>query len=80
MKKTHHTNDLKKFNKKKFGSQTNCAKALEVRPQTVYNWHTANPRGMLKYAPEIVSLCDTTWTQLSAEVLHRESELKTKKR
>ncbi len=52
---------------------------LEVKPQTVYNWHTSNPRGMLKYAPEIVRLCDTTWNQLSAEVLYREEELKTKK-
>jgi len=78
-KRTIHENDLKKFIKKKFGSSIKCANALNVKPQTVYNWHTSNPRGMLKFAPEIVRLCDTTWTQLSAEVINREDELKTKK-
>tara|TARA_R110000787_G_scaffold43672_2_gene106965 strand:- start:2063 stop:2302 length:240 start_codon:yes stop_codon:yes gene_type:complete len=74
-KRPHHKNDLKKFIKKHFGSSVDCAKALNVNPQTVYNWHTSNPRGMLKFAPEIVNLCNTTWTQLAGEVLHREEEL-----
>ncbi len=69
-------NDLKKFIKAKFGSQRNCARTLGVSPQTVFNWHEKNPRAMLKHAPEIVSQADTTWTQLSAEVLHRESQIK----
>lgn len=75
-KRPHHTNELKKFIHKKFGSSVKCADALKVKPQTVLNWHTKNPRAMLKFAPEIVSLTDTTWTQLSAEVLHREEQLK----
>lgn len=70
------TNDLKKFITAHFGSQVKCAEALEITPMTVYNWHYKNPRGMLKYAPEIVSRCNTTWTQLAAEVLHREEEIK----
>jgi len=69
------TNDLKKFIKKKFGSQRACAEALKVTTQSVHNWHDKNPRAMLKHAPEIVSMVDTTWTQLTAEVLNREEEL-----
>jgi hypothetical protein len=74
-KRPHHTNDLKKFIFKKFGSSIKCARALEISPQTVLNWHTKNPRAMLKHAPEIVAKCDTTWTQLAGEVLAREEEL-----
>lgn len=72
----HHINDLKKFIVKKYGSQKNCAEQLGVTQMTVLTWHTKNPRGMLKHAPEIVRQCDTTWTQLAAEVLSREEELK----
>lgn len=73
--KKHKTNDLKKFIKKKFGSQARCAEALNITAQSVYNFHANNPRAMLKHAPEIVAQCDTTWTQLSGEVLAREAEL-----
>ena len=71
----HIKNDLKKFIKKHYGTQANCARQLGVTTMSVHNWHTRNPRGMLKFAPEIVSQVNTTWTQLSAEVLARESEL-----
>jgi|TARA_R110000787_G_scaffold55416_1_gene127905 hypothetical protein len=69
------TNDLKKFITKKFGTHRNCAERLGVTAMTVYQWHSSNPRAMLKHAPEIVNLCDTTWTQLAGEVLLREEEL-----
>jgi len=71
----HETNDFKKFIKKHYGTQANCAKELGVTTMTVYHWQTSNPRGMLKHAPEIVNKCNTTWTQLAGEVLHREEEL-----
>lgn len=71
----HQKNDLKKFIKKQFGTQTECAEELGVTKMTVYHWHTQNPRGMLKHAPEIVAKCNTTWTQLAGEILSREEEL-----
>mgnify|MGYP003666858789 CR=1 FL=1 len=72
----HENSDFKKFIIKHYGTQANCAKELGVTKMTVYHWQTNNPRGMLKHAPEIVGSCNTTWTQLAGEVLHRESELK----
>ena len=57
----------------------NDLKKLIKSPQTVHNWHEKNPRGMLKFAPEIVCQCDITWTQLAGEVLMRENELYLKK-
>lgn len=70
--------DLKKYIIKHYGTDTACAKALGITRQTVNNWVTKNPRGMLKFAPEIVAKNDTTWTQLSGEVLNREDELNKK--
>jgi hypothetical protein len=71
-------NDLKKLIKKLYGSQLNCSTRLGVTPQTVHNWHDKNPRGMLKFAPEIVAQCNITWTQLAGEVLMREETLNIK--
>lgn len=68
--------DLKDFIRKHFGSNANCAEQLGVTSMTVNNWINKNPRGMLKYAPEIVSIKNITWTQLSGEVLFQEDELK----
>ena len=73
--KKHSTNDLKKYIKTLYGTQANCARRLGVTTMSVHNWHMKNPRAMLKHAPEIVSQVNTTWTQLSAEVLAREEEL-----
>lgn len=67
--------DLKKYITKHFGTMENCATELGVTRQTINNWQMKSPRGMLKYAPEIVSKKDTTWTQLAGEVLNREEEL-----
>ena len=68
---------MKDFINKHFGSGLECAKELGVTKMTVNNWINKNPRGMLKHAPEIVATKNTTWTQLSGEVLFQE-ELLTK--
>jgi len=68
--------DIGKYIRKHFGSVEMCADELNVTSQTVYNWMSRNPRGMLKYAPEIVQKKNTTWTQLSGEVLFHEDLLK----
>ena len=47
--------DLRKMITKHFGGVSGCARELGVTRQTVMNWTVKNPRGMLKYAPEIVS-------------------------
>lgn len=52
---------------------SNC---LGVSNQTVTNWMKSNPRGMLKYIPEIVSIADTTERQIVWEVMHHERYLK----
>ena len=75
MSKRNLDNDLKKLIKKLYGSQLNCSIELGVTSQSVHNWHTSNPRSMLKYAPEIVANKNITWTQLAGEVLARENEL-----
>jgi hypothetical protein len=35
------------------GGSVGCAKLLGVAPATVRNWLRLNPRGFLKYAPEL---------------------------
>ena len=67
---------MKGYIKKHFGTQKNCAEELGVTPQTVYNWVNINPRGILRYAPEILRTKDTTWLQLEGEVLFREYEIR----
>jgi len=67
--------DLKKYILRHYGTETACARELGVTRQTVSNWQSKSPRGMLKHAPEIVAAKNTTWTQLSGEVLNREEEL-----
>jgi len=66
---------MKSFIKKHFGSQKGCAEELGVTAQTVQNWITKNPRGILRHAPEIIRTKDTTWVQLEGEVLFREYEI-----
>lgn len=67
---------MKDFILKHFGTASNCADELRVSKMTVNNWINKNPRGVLKYAPEIVSSKNITWTQLSGEVLFHEELLK----
>ena len=66
---------MKSFITKHFGTCSACAEELGVTKMTVNNWINKNPRGMLKHAPEIVSTKNTTWTQLSGEVLFQEELL-----
>ena len=68
--------EFSKFIRKQFGSVDECSEELGVTSQTVYNWINKKPRGMLKFAPEIVHKKDVTWTQLSGEVLFHEDVLK----
>jgi hypothetical protein len=46
-----------------------------VTEQTVGNWLRYNPRGILKYGPEIVASKNTTWLQLEGEVMYRIHEI-----
>ena len=66
---------MKSFILKHFGSGSSCAEELGVTKMTVNNWINKNPRGILKHAPEIVATKNTTWTQLSGEVLFQEEIL-----
>lgn len=68
--------DFEEFIDKHWGGPAPCARELGVTRQTVVNWMTKNPRGMLKFAPEIVARHNLTWTQLSGEVLYAEGMLK----
>ena len=51
------------------------SKQLGISNQTVTNWMKSNPRGMLKYIPEIVSSVDTTERQVVWEVMFHEKQL-----
>jgi predicted transcriptional regulator len=66
---------MKEYIKEHFGSQVNCARELGVTPATVQNWVKKNPRGILKYGPEIVASKNTTWLQLEGEVMYRIHEI-----
>jgi transposase-like protein len=68
--------EFAKYIAKHYGTVEQCSSELGVTSQTVYNWINKTPRGMLKFAPEIVAAKDTTWTQLSGEVLYHEDLLK----
>ena len=67
---------MKSFIKKHYGSNVKMAKDLGISAQTVTNWITNNPRGMLKYSPEIVANVNTTYHQLAWEVMNHEIALK----
>jgi transposase len=66
---------MKSFIKKHWGSQLELAEHLGVTTATVQNWLKKNPRGILKYGPEIVRDKDVTFTQLNGEVYFRECEM-----
>jgi len=73
--KKRATNDFKEFIGRHYGTQTRLAKSLGVTTQTVQSWIKDNPRGILKYAPEIVKEKNVTAFQLMAEVIHHERYL-----
>tara|TARA_R110002111_G_scaffold17689_2_gene44060 strand:+ start:2918 stop:3127 length:210 start_codon:yes stop_codon:yes gene_type:complete len=66
---------MKEFIKKHYGSNVKLADDLGISNQTVTNWIKSNPRGMLKYLPEIVSKVDTTERQIVWEVMLHEKEI-----
>lgn len=66
---------MRQFIKKHYGTQLRMSKQLGVSNQTVTNWMKYNPRGMLKYIPEIVSKVDTTEREVVWEVMYQEKEL-----
>ena len=66
---------MKDFIKKHYGSNIKMADDLGISNQTVTNWLKSNPRGMLKYLPEIVSKVDTTERQIVWEVMLHEKEI-----
>ena len=66
---------MKDFIKKHYGSNIKMANDLGISNQTVTNWLKSNPRGMLKYLPEIVSKVDTTERQIVWEVMLHEKEI-----
>ena len=67
---------MKEFIKKHYGSNIKMANDLGISNQTVTNWIKFNPRGMLKYLPEIVSSVDTTEREVVWEVMFHEKELR----
>lgn len=64
--------ELSQYIKKHYGTQSNMARELSVNSATVRNWLRANPRGLLKHMPEIISQKDTTCAELLSEVLYHE--------
>jgi len=66
---------MRQFIKKHYGTQLRMSKQLGVSNQTVTNWMKSNPRGMLKYIPEIVSGVDTTEREVVWEVMFHEKDI-----
>ena len=51
------------------------ANELGVTPETIRSWISRNPRGILKYSPEIVKEKNVTASQIVWEVMHHERYL-----
>ena len=66
---------MRSFIKKHYGTQLRMSKQLGISNQTVTNWMKSNPRGMLKYIPEIVSKVDTTEREIVWEVMFHEKTI-----
>ena len=66
---------MRQFIKKHYGSQLSMSKKLGITNQTITNWMKTNPRGMLKYLPEIASSADTTEREVVWEVMYHEKEM-----
>lgn len=66
---------MRQFIKKHYGTQLRMSKQLGISNQTVTNWMKFNPRGMLKYIPEIVSNVDTTEREVVWEVMYHEKTM-----
>tara|TARA_R110000824_G_scaffold182929_2_gene363934 strand:+ start:656 stop:865 length:210 start_codon:yes stop_codon:yes gene_type:complete len=66
---------MRQFIKKHYGSQLRMSEKLGISNQTITNWMKTNPRGMLKYIPEIVSTVDTTEREIVWEVMYHEKNI-----
>ncbi len=64
--------DFKEFIGKHYGTQPRMAKELGITTATINGWIKRNPRGILKYAPEIVKDKNVTASQIVWEVMHHE--------
>ena len=66
---------MRHFIKKHYGTQLKMSEKLGISNQTITNWMKTNPRGMLKYIPEIVSTVDTTEREIVWEVMYHEKNI-----
>ena len=71
--------ELSQYIKRHYGTQANMARELCVSKATVRNWLNANPRGLLKHMPEIITHKDTTCNELLSEVIYHEHILGTQR-
>tara|TARA_R110000751_G_scaffold68069_2_gene138621 strand:- start:253 stop:477 length:225 start_codon:yes stop_codon:yes gene_type:complete len=69
-------NTLRQFIKQHYQSNYKLAESLEVTPQTVGTWVSRNPRGALKYLPEITTNCQVTTQYFVNVIACTEDELK----
>lgn len=67
--------EFKGYIVKLYGTQHRMAKSLGVSQQAVGRWMNENPRGLLKYLPEIVEQTNTTYSQVIWEVIALEKAL-----
>ncbi len=75
MKQEESKREFKAYLRRLYGSQARMADELSVTPNTITNWVQRDPTPMLGHAPKIVSECDTTHTELMAEVLYLKAKL-----
>ena len=68
-------NGLKKYIKRLYGTQKNCADKLGVNRRTVCRWIYDDPKPMLRYADSVVKTCDTTKLEFIGEVLYHNEQL-----
>lgn len=59
-----------------WGGISEFADAIGVAPSTVYTWIDFRPRGLLKFAPEIVKNDEVSADMVIQAVVTRESQLK----
>lgn len=71
-------NEFKGYVVAMFGSQRSMARQLNVTTQTVNSWCNANPRGLLKFAPEVIDKADTTYQELMKNVMSLDEALSDK--
>ena len=68
--------EFKQFIRKHYGTQKRMADDLGITTAAINKWINVNPRGMLKYTPEIVKYKNVTASQVVWEVMFHEKHLK----